>query len=53
MTIQPCVSSLWQERRDKEVGNKLRVIMPQIDIDNISITWDEKIEKMKLLLIVF
>ena len=29
--IQPFVSSLWQERWDKEVGNKLHAIMPQID----------------------
>ena len=31
MEIQPFVSSLWQERWDKEVGNKLHAIMPQID----------------------
>ena len=31
MKIQPFVSSLWQERWDKEVDNKLHVIMPQID----------------------
>ena len=31
MKIQPFVSSLWQERWDKEVGNKLHTIMPQID----------------------
>ena len=31
MKIQPFVSSLWQERWDKEVGNKLHAIMPQID----------------------
>ena len=30
MKIQP-FSSLWQERWDKEVDNKLRAIMPQID----------------------
>ena len=29
--IQPFVSSLWQKRWDKEVGNKLHAIMPQID----------------------
>ena len=29
--IQPFVSSLWQKRWDKEVGNKLQAIMPQID----------------------
>ena len=29
--IQPFVSSLWQERWKKEVGNKLHAIMPQID----------------------
>ena len=29
--IQPFISSLWQERWDKEVGNKLHAIMPQID----------------------
>ena len=28
MKIQP----LWQERWDKEVGNKLHAIMPQIDV---------------------
>ena len=32
MKIQPCISSLWQERWDKEVGNKLHAIMPQIDV---------------------
>ena len=31
MKIQPFVSSLWQKRGDKEVGNKLHTIMPQID----------------------
>ena len=31
MQIQPYVSSLWQERWDKEVGNKLHATMPQID----------------------
>ena len=31
MKIQPFISSLWQERRDKEVGNKLHAIMPQIN----------------------
>ena len=31
MKIQSFVSSLWQERLDKEVGNKLHAIMPQID----------------------
>ena len=29
--IQPFVSFLWQKRWDKEVGNKLHAIMPQID----------------------
>ena len=29
--IHPFVSSLWQKRWDKEVGNKLHAIMPQID----------------------
>ena len=29
--IQPFVLSLWQNRWDKEVGNKLHAIMPQID----------------------
>ena len=29
--IQRCVSSLWQKRWDKEVGNKLHAIMLQID----------------------
>ena len=29
--IQPFVSSLWQKRWDKEVGNKLHAVMPQID----------------------
>ena len=28
--IQPFVSSLWQKRWDKDVGNKLHAIMPQI-----------------------
>ena len=28
MKIQPFVSSLWQERWDKEVGNNLHAIMP-------------------------
>ena len=31
MKIQPFISSLWPERWDKEVGNKLHAIMPQID----------------------
>ena len=31
INIQPFVSSLWQKRWDKEVGNKLHAIMPQID----------------------
>ena len=31
MKIQPFVSSLWQKRWDKEDGNKLHGIMPQID----------------------
>ena len=31
MKIQPFVSSLWQERWNKEVSNKLHAIMPQID----------------------
>ena len=31
MKIQPFISSLWQERWDKEVGNKLHAIKPQID----------------------
>ena len=31
MKIQPFISSLWQERWDTEVGNKLHAIMPQID----------------------
>ena len=48
--IPPFVSSLWQKRWDKEVGNKLHAIMPQIDE---SITRDAQIEKMKLLLIAF
>ena len=29
--IQPFVSSLWPKRWDKEIGNKLHAIMPQID----------------------
>ena len=29
--IHPFVLSLWQKRWDKEVGNKLHAIMPQID----------------------
>ena len=31
MKIQPFVSSLWQERWNTEVGNKLHGVMPQID----------------------
>ena len=31
MKIQPFILSLWQERWDKEVDNKLHAIMPQID----------------------
>ena len=31
MKIQPFISSLWQERWNKEVGNSLHAIMPQID----------------------
>ena len=31
MKIQPFILSLWQKRWDKEVGNKLHAIMPQID----------------------
>ena len=31
MKIQPFISSLWQKRWDKEVGNKLHAIMSQID----------------------
>ena len=31
LTYQPFISSLWQERWDKEVDNKLHAIMPQID----------------------
>ena len=49
MKIQPFTSSLWQERWDKEMDNKLHTIMPQI----ISITRDSQIEKIKLLLIAF
>ena len=49
MQIQPFVSSLWQERWDKEVGNKLHTIMPQIDDNYYSV----QIKKMKLLLIAF
>ena len=30
MKIQPFISSLWQERWDEEVDNKLHAIMPQI-----------------------
>ena len=29
--IQPFISSLWQERWDKQVDNKLHAIVPQID----------------------
>ena len=36
MKIQPFISFLWQERWDKEVGNKLHAIMPQIDEKNYS-----------------
>ena len=50
MKIQPFISSLWQERWDKEVGNKLHAIMPQM---MRSITQDVQIENMKLLLIAF
>ena len=31
MKIQPFVPSLWQERWEKEVGNKLHGMMPQIN----------------------
>ena len=31
MKIQLFISSLWQERWDEEVDNKLHAIMPQID----------------------
>ena len=31
MKIQPFISSLWKERWDKEVNNKLHAIMPRID----------------------
>ena len=31
LKIQPFISSLWQERWDEEVDNKLHAIMPQID----------------------
>ena len=31
MKIQPFTSSLWRERWDKEMDNKLHTIMPQID----------------------
>ena len=48
MQIQPFVSSLWQERWDKEIGNKLHTIMPKIDKKYYS---DVQIENMKLLLI--
>ena len=48
--IQPFVSSLWQTRWDKEVGNKLHAIMPQL---MTSITRDAQIEKMTLLSIAF
>ena len=48
--IQPFVSSLWQKRWDKEVGNKLHAIMPQIDDKYYS---DAQIEKMTLLSIAF
>ena len=47
MKIQPFVSSLWQKRWDKTVGNQLYAIMPQIDEK------DAQTEKMKLLLTVF
>ena len=36
MKIQPFILSLWQERWDKEVGNKLHAIMSQIDENNYS-----------------
>ena len=50
MEIQPFVSSLWQERWDKEVGNNLHAIMPQIDEKYYSGCSNRK---MKLLLIAF
>ena len=53
MKIQPFVSSLWQKRWDKEVGNKLHTIMPQIDEYQSSINWDAQIETMTLLSIAF
>ena len=34
--IQPFISSLFQERRDKVVGNKLHAIMPRIEMRHIT-----------------
>ena len=48
--IQPFISSLWQERWNKEVGNKLHAIMPQIDEKYYSGCTNRK---MKLLSIAF
>ena len=48
--IQPFVSSLWQKRWDKEVGNNCTPSCPKL---MTSITRDAQIEKMKLLSIAF
>ena len=50
MKIQPFVSSLWQERWDKEISNKLHAIMLQIDEKYYSGCTNKK---MKLLSIAF
>ena len=50
MKIEPFISSLWQERWDEEVDNKLHTIMPQIDEKYYSGCTNKK---MKLLLIAF
>ena len=45
MKIQPFVSSFWQERWDKEGGNKLHAIMPQIDVKYYSGCTNKKDEQ--------
>ena len=50
MKIQPFISSLWQERWDEEVDNKLQPSYPKL---MRSIARNAQIEKMKLLLIAF
>ena len=50
MKIQPFISSLWEERWDKGVDNKLHTIMPPIDQKYYSGCTNRK---MKLLWIAF